>query len=494
MASPRAGGGAAGGAAHGVVHMPEEFICPISNFLMEDPVLAEDGRSYEREMIEAWFAQLAAQGQRHMTSPVTRQRMGRSLRANDTVKRAIAELHERQAAKPGPPGSEEEAEPPDFAPLIAELSALGLKALKIRARAAGVDATKLADADDSPDIKAAVLELILEKAAQEGSADVSSVLQLGEMFAQLDRLRGPLAKCLDGWQPPALVTVGNENSGKSTLLERLCMMPMFPHDAQVCTRLPVQVRLRRGAAAAPRLEVVNTRTGAKESEINIVPMESASVDVRSEMDRLITRQHRSVRGVTSERTIILYVQSPVMPNLDLIDLPGVMENPGAGEPEDMPQQTQALTNAQIDLHKSHSMFLCTVEATTAPNNSTALKLLRQKKVLDKTIGVITKSDYARAEEQQQLVRARLSQTSRDVVALKPHGYVATMIAPKAEHRGLSNLQKLERQAVEELHFFRTSGFQDLVDAEQATTTALMGRINTCVSRSLSVINPPPPCG
>ena len=68
-----------------------------------------------------------------------------------------------------------------------------------------------------------------------------------------------------------------------------------------------------------------------------------------------------------------------------------------------------------------------------------------------------------------------------------------MIAPKAEHRGLSNLQKLERQAVEELHFFRTSGFQDLVDAEQATTTALMGRINTYVSRSLSVINPPP-CG
>ena len=52
MASPRAGGGATGGAAHGML-MPEEFVCPISNFLMEDPVLAEDGRSYERETIEA---------------------------------------------------------------------------------------------------------------------------------------------------------------------------------------------------------------------------------------------------------------------------------------------------------------------------------------------------------------------------------------------------------------------------------------------------------
>ena len=46
-----------------VVFIPHELRCPISGDLMEDPVVAEDKRSYEREMIEAWFAQCTARGQ-----------------------------------------------------------------------------------------------------------------------------------------------------------------------------------------------------------------------------------------------------------------------------------------------------------------------------------------------------------------------------------------------------------------------------------------------
>jgi len=35
---------------------PDEFVCPISQELMEDPVLASDGHAYERRAIERWFA------------------------------------------------------------------------------------------------------------------------------------------------------------------------------------------------------------------------------------------------------------------------------------------------------------------------------------------------------------------------------------------------------------------------------------------------------
>lgn len=34
---------------------PDEFLCPISRELMKDPVIAEDGYSYERECIESWI-------------------------------------------------------------------------------------------------------------------------------------------------------------------------------------------------------------------------------------------------------------------------------------------------------------------------------------------------------------------------------------------------------------------------------------------------------
>lgn len=41
----------------------EEFICPISQEMMSDPVVAADGVTYERESIHKWF-------QKHNTSPV----------------------------------------------------------------------------------------------------------------------------------------------------------------------------------------------------------------------------------------------------------------------------------------------------------------------------------------------------------------------------------------------------------------------------------------
>ena len=45
--------------------MPDHFMCPITNEVMEDPVMAMDGFTYERSAISTWF-------QRHNTSPMTR--------------------------------------------------------------------------------------------------------------------------------------------------------------------------------------------------------------------------------------------------------------------------------------------------------------------------------------------------------------------------------------------------------------------------------------
>jgi hypothetical protein len=36
--------------------MPEELSCPISFQLMTDPVMAEDGHTYQRDAIEQWIS------------------------------------------------------------------------------------------------------------------------------------------------------------------------------------------------------------------------------------------------------------------------------------------------------------------------------------------------------------------------------------------------------------------------------------------------------
>merc|ERR1719192_1802671 len=44
--------------------IPEAFLCPITHRVIQDPVIAFDGRSYEKEAIEEYL-------QKHNKSPVT---------------------------------------------------------------------------------------------------------------------------------------------------------------------------------------------------------------------------------------------------------------------------------------------------------------------------------------------------------------------------------------------------------------------------------------
>jgi len=52
--------------------MVEQFLCPITSELPVCPVVAQDGRVYERDAIETWFESKA-------TSPLTREPMGKRL-------------------------------------------------------------------------------------------------------------------------------------------------------------------------------------------------------------------------------------------------------------------------------------------------------------------------------------------------------------------------------------------------------------------------------
>ena len=73
----------------------------ISGSLLVDPVIAEDGHTYERSTIREWFRRCAQQP----TSPLTHERMGTDLRRNFAVRAIVEDL----ASSPGL-GAEERAE------------------------------------------------------------------------------------------------------------------------------------------------------------------------------------------------------------------------------------------------------------------------------------------------------------------------------------------------------------------------------------------------
>lgn len=95
--------------------------------------------------------------------------------------------------------------------------------------------------------------------SQRANESTQTIGTLAKIFEIIDPLRELFAT--KNWQAPALVVMGNENSGKSTLLERLAMMPIFPKDKFICTRMAIRVHLRRGPSMAPRLDVFDKQTG-----------------------------------------------------------------------------------------------------------------------------------------------------------------------------------------------------------------------------------------
>jgi hypothetical protein len=62
---------------------PHNFLCPITTELMDDPVVAMDGHTYERKAIATWF-------QMHNTSPLTRAVIPTTLVPNVNLRGMIA--------------------------------------------------------------------------------------------------------------------------------------------------------------------------------------------------------------------------------------------------------------------------------------------------------------------------------------------------------------------------------------------------------------------
>ena len=151
---------------------PFEFVCPITYEIFRDPVVAADGHTYEREAIEQWI-HLG----RRARSPVTNLPLAsRDLVPNINMKKLVADFVEAAAAA----ARADEARRPSAAGLAAQ------------------------------------------------ARPSTSLMELAKHFRDLDPIRDQLAQTLDGWKPPVIAVVGNESCGKSTILERLAWMPLFP--------------------------------------------------------------------------------------------------------------------------------------------------------------------------------------------------------------------------------------------------------------------------
>ncbi|XP_025107859.1 dynamin-1-like protein [Pomacea canaliculata] len=195
-------------------------------------------------------------------------------------------------------------------------------------------------------------------------------------------------------QLPQIVVIGNQSSGKSSVIESLVGKDFLPRGTGIVTRRPTI------------LQLVYVRKEDRESHTQdgkFIPAEewakflhtkekvySDFEEVRREIERETERMSGTNKGICLE-PINIKIFSPHVVNLTLIDLPGMTKVPVGDQPPDIEMQIRDLCFYYIT--NPNSVILAVTAANTDFATSEALKLARE---VDpdgrRTLAVITKLD------------------------------------------------------------------------------------------------------
>ncbi|XP_066353717.1 dynamin-related protein 4C-like [Miscanthus floridulus] len=221
-----------------------------------------------------------------------------------------------------------------------------------------------------------------------GSAVTASAIavsyddQIRPLLDAVDRLRH-LKVTQEGIQLPTIVVVGDQSSGKSSVLESLAGISL-PRGQGICTRVPLVMRLQDDPSAdSPKLQLeysngrVVTTTEANVGEaINAATAEIAG----------------SGKGI-SDAPITLVVRKRGVPDLTLVDLPGITRVPVQGQPEDIYDQVAKIIKEYIA--PKESIILNVLSATVDFPTCESIRMSQQvDRTGERTLAVVTKVDKA----------------------------------------------------------------------------------------------------
>jgi len=428
---------------------------------MTDPVTAEDKFNYEREAIQAWLSD-------KNLSPQTGNPMGKRITPNCALKKAIQDCknYHTKENRPsngdvvvswGPHGQHEASEQRSITlsqqqkEAISGIVAEGTEPEKKRPRKDNIVGASMKDA-------------------------------LSKAFQELDPLRNLLRDVLKGLEPPKIVVVGVESSGKSSELEQLASLPVFPRQKRFCTRIPIHLRLRRSHSSQATLCVykIDGTKHTLEGQPKKMPQENGWWWVQEEMLRLVKEADStttSQNGIVHDKIIVLEVQRPDIPVIDLVDFPGLTSVPQAKA-----EAVQALLRRHVDEDArsgGHSMYLAVVPASgdVRPNTDLAMRFIQENHLEDKTFGVFSKCDQVADKEVLTTLigggqtSEGYSQDDLGAVPLK-NGWVSTMLRPpKDPALQIHNFERLLIQQQADTEFFANDQVFDKLVREKRVGVA-----------------------
>ncbi|XP_055975355.1 interferon-induced GTP-binding protein Mx1 [Sorex fumeus] len=181
---------------------------------------------------------------------------------------------------------------------------------------------------------------------------------------------------------PAIAVIGDQSSGKSSVLEALSGVAL-PRGSGIVTRCPLVLRLKKLVGKDAKWRGV----------VSYLDHEIELLDA-STVEREIRRAQNIIAGEgvgISQELISLEVSSPNVPDLTLIDLPGITRVAVGGQPADIGDQIKRLIRKYISKEQTINLVVvpCNVDIATTEALSMAREVDPEG---DRTIGILTKPD------------------------------------------------------------------------------------------------------
>ncbi|KAM6946630.1 interferon-induced GTP-binding protein Mx-like [Lycodopsis pacificus] len=253
---------------------------------------------------------------------------------------------------------------------------------------------------------------------------------------------------------PAIAVIGDQSSGKSSVLEALSGVAL-PRGSGIVTRCPLELKMKRRKEGEDWYGKISYQGYEEE------------IEDPADVEKMIREAQVKLAGIgvgISDDLISLEIASPDVPDLTLIDLPGITRVAVKGQHVNIGDQIKRLIQKFIT--KQETISLVVVPSNVDIATTEALKMAKEVDPHgNRTLGILTKPDLVDKGTEESVVKI----VHNEVIHLKKGYMIVKCRGQKEITERVSLTEATER---EKAFFSEHMHFQTLYNEGHATVPKL----------------------